>query len=186
MTAETIPLDESVLQKLRELPDDRRREVADFVEFLYERSAPKRPRQSVNGLWAGLQEHPVTEEDIAEAQREMWGNFPRVCLLVAGRLPQLGHLVVADLAVALQVEDGGAQPALLVYREVYPQPRLAVVLTRRPTASEDEHDARLFRRLLCTILEPSDTLPARIGRLQVESDAAKGCPVLLSILHHQP
>lgn len=77
MTAETIPLEESVLQKLRELPDDRRREVADFVEFLYERSAPKHPRRSLEGLWAGMHEHPITEEDIAEARREMWGNFLR-------------------------------------------------------------------------------------------------------------
>jgi hypothetical protein len=31
---------------------------------------------SLRGLWAGLNNH-ITEEDIAEARREMWGNFPR-------------------------------------------------------------------------------------------------------------
>ena len=30
----------------------------------------------IDGLWADLNFH-VTEEDIAEARREMWGNFPR-------------------------------------------------------------------------------------------------------------
>ena len=32
------------------------------------------PRESLYGLWKGLN---ITDEDIAEARREMWGNFPR-------------------------------------------------------------------------------------------------------------
>jgi hypothetical protein len=32
------------------------------------------PRKSLRGLWRGLD---TTEEEIAEARREMWGNFPR-------------------------------------------------------------------------------------------------------------
>ena len=32
------------------------------------------PRKSLRGLWRGL---GITEEDIAEARREMWDNFPR-------------------------------------------------------------------------------------------------------------
>jgi hypothetical protein len=32
------------------------------------------PRKSLRGLWRGLD---ITDEDIAEARREMWGNFPR-------------------------------------------------------------------------------------------------------------
>jgi hypothetical protein len=32
------------------------------------------PRKSLRGLWRGLD---ITEEDIAEARREMWGRFPR-------------------------------------------------------------------------------------------------------------
>lgn len=31
-------------------------------------------RKSLRGLWKGLD---LTEEDLAEARREMWGNFPR-------------------------------------------------------------------------------------------------------------
>ena len=33
------------------------------------------PRRSLRGLWADLNVH-ITEEDIAEARREMWGSFP--------------------------------------------------------------------------------------------------------------
>lgn len=36
----------------------------------------RRTRRSLKGLWADLKVG-ITEEDIAEARREMWGNFPR-------------------------------------------------------------------------------------------------------------
>ena len=32
------------------------------------------PRRSLQGLW---RESHITDEDIAEARREMWGSFPR-------------------------------------------------------------------------------------------------------------
>ena len=35
---------------------------------------PVKPVRSLRGLWKGLN---ITEQDIAEARREMWGNFPR-------------------------------------------------------------------------------------------------------------
>jgi hypothetical protein len=37
---------------------------------------PKEPLRSLRGLWKDLNIE-ITEEDIAEARREMWGNFPR-------------------------------------------------------------------------------------------------------------
>lgn len=37
-------------------------------------AARYRPRKSLRGLWRGLD---VTPDEIAEARREMWGNFPR-------------------------------------------------------------------------------------------------------------
>ncbi len=40
-------------------------------ELLQEHAAS---RKSLRGLWQGVD---VTEEDIAEARREMWSNFPR-------------------------------------------------------------------------------------------------------------
>ncbi|NER33512.1 MAG: hypothetical protein F6J93_05505 [Oscillatoria sp. SIO1A7] len=35
--------------------------------------SPKKPK-SLRGLWRGLD---ITEQDIAEARQQMWGNFPR-------------------------------------------------------------------------------------------------------------
>jgi hypothetical protein len=71
-----MTIEEAVAEKLRALPPEKKQEVLDFVEFLVQRSTVKPPRQSVEGLWADLGVH-ITEEDIAEARREMWGNFPR-------------------------------------------------------------------------------------------------------------
>jgi hypothetical protein len=65
-----------LVQKLRELPYEKQREVRDFVEFLLSRMSPKRPRRSLMGMLAHLNIH-ISSEDIAEARREMWGNFPR-------------------------------------------------------------------------------------------------------------
>ena len=36
--------------------------------------AQSTPRKSLRGLWQGLD---ITEDDIAQARREMWSNFPR-------------------------------------------------------------------------------------------------------------
>ena len=69
-------IEQTVLEKLRALPPEKQQEVLDFVEFLEHKSLPKQPRRSLKGLWADLG-ISITEEDIAEARREMWGNFPR-------------------------------------------------------------------------------------------------------------
>ena len=66
----------AVLQRLRALSPDKQQQVLEFAEFLAHKQVPKRPRRSVKGLWADLNVR-ITEEDIAEARREMWGNFPR-------------------------------------------------------------------------------------------------------------
>ena len=51
--------------------------MLDFVDFLKEKSCgQKKPRRSLLALWADLNIH-ITEEDIAEARREMRSNFPR-------------------------------------------------------------------------------------------------------------
>jgi hypothetical protein len=69
-------LEQAVLDKLRTLPPDKQQEVLDFAEFLQKKILPKRPRKSVKGLCADLKVD-ITEEDIAQARQEMWGNFPR-------------------------------------------------------------------------------------------------------------
>jgi hypothetical protein len=69
----TTPIEEAVVAKLRELPVEKQQELLDFANSL----APteKRPRQSLYGLWKDLN-ISISEEDIAEARKEMWGSFP--------------------------------------------------------------------------------------------------------------
>jgi hypothetical protein len=71
-----MTIEERVLENLRDLPADKQREVLDFVKFLREKNGGGIPRRSLRGLWKDLN-IKITEEDIAEARREMWGNFPR-------------------------------------------------------------------------------------------------------------
>jgi hypothetical protein len=73
-------LEQAVLDKLRELPPDKQQEVLDFAEFLQQKNLPKKPLKSVKGMWADLKVD-ITEEDIAQARKEMWGNFPREDIL---------------------------------------------------------------------------------------------------------
>jgi hypothetical protein len=70
-----MTIEEQVLQKLRELPPERQEEVLAFVGYLKEKSK-NGPRRSLLGLWSKLNVK-VSEQDIAEARREMWGSFPR-------------------------------------------------------------------------------------------------------------
>jgi hypothetical protein len=69
-----MTIEQQVLEKLRNLPPEKQKEVLDFVDFLKEKGGLKKPRRSLLGLWADLNVH-ITEEDIAEARREMWSNF---------------------------------------------------------------------------------------------------------------
>ncbi len=69
-------LEQAILENLRQLPPEKQQEVLDFAEFLRQKTALKQPRRSLKGLWADLDIH-ISEEDISEARREMWGNFPR-------------------------------------------------------------------------------------------------------------
>jgi len=72
-----MTIEQQVVEKLRGLSPEKQMEVLDFVDSLKEKNdGPKKPRRSLLGLWADLNIH-ITEEDIAEARREMWGNFPR-------------------------------------------------------------------------------------------------------------
>ena len=67
-------IEEAVLAKLRELPGDKQQEVLDFANFLGTKQ--RGPRKSLYGLWkdSGVS---ISEEDITEARKEMWGKFPR-------------------------------------------------------------------------------------------------------------
>ncbi|MEO8126657.1 MAG: DUF2281 domain-containing protein [Bryobacteraceae bacterium] len=67
-------IEEAVVAKLRELPADKQQEVLDFASFLGTKRI--RPRKSLYGFWKDL-DISISEEEIAEARQEMWGNFPR-------------------------------------------------------------------------------------------------------------
>jgi hypothetical protein len=75
-------IEQAVLEGLRELPTERQQQVLDFVKSLRQEVKIKQEpqgqvsRRSYKGLWADLG-ISITDEDIAEARQEMWGNFPR-------------------------------------------------------------------------------------------------------------
>ena len=71
-----MTIEQQLLEKLRALPPEKQKAVLEFVDSLKEKNGSKKPRRNVRGLWADLNIN-ITEEDIAEARREMWGNFPR-------------------------------------------------------------------------------------------------------------
>jgi hypothetical protein len=56
-------------------PPEKLKKVLEFVNSLRPDSGRK-PLHSLEGLLEDLNVD-ITEEDIAQARREMWGNFPR-------------------------------------------------------------------------------------------------------------
>ncbi len=70
-----MTIEQAVMEKLRALPPEQQEKVLAFVETL-QPPPEKQPRRSLMGLWADL-DIGITDEDIDEARREMWGNFPR-------------------------------------------------------------------------------------------------------------
>lgn len=61
-----------VLLKLQTLSEDQQQRVLEFIEQL-----PPTPPRSRPGLYGLFKDFDTSEEEIAEARREMWGNFPR-------------------------------------------------------------------------------------------------------------
>lgn len=71
-----VSIAESIIKKIESLTPAQQREVERVIEQLANGTEPKQPRRSLMGLFDDLNIR-ITEEDIAEARREMWGNFPR-------------------------------------------------------------------------------------------------------------
>jgi hypothetical protein len=71
-----MTIENAVLENVKKLSTEKKREVLDFAEFLVQKNEPKLPRRSLYGALADLNIN-ITEEDISEARKEMWGNFPR-------------------------------------------------------------------------------------------------------------
>ena len=68
--------EEVLLKTYKILPPNLKQEVIDFVEFLQTKLATKQKRQISLGIGEDLGIE-ITSEDIDEARKEMWGNFPR-------------------------------------------------------------------------------------------------------------
>ncbi len=69
---------QQLYKTIDELPPESLSEVAQFLEFLKFKQArgqaiPQKRIVKLGGLWKDQPE--ITEEDIAEARREMWGKF---------------------------------------------------------------------------------------------------------------
>jgi hypothetical protein len=71
-----MSIEQKLLEKVRGLSLDKQQEVLEFAQSLSKTENPRKPLHSLEGLWKDLNIE-ITEEDIAEARREMWGNFPR-------------------------------------------------------------------------------------------------------------
>ncbi|WP_193197742.1 hypothetical protein [Nostoc sp. MG11] len=69
-------IEQAVLERLRQLLIDKQQQLLDFAEFLSQKTTSKTPLRTVRGFCADLKVD-ITEEDIAQARQEMWGNFPR-------------------------------------------------------------------------------------------------------------
>jgi hypothetical protein len=68
-------LEQAILERLRGLPPGQQKEVLGFADSVRSR-LPGGPRRRLKGLWADLGAS-VSEDDIAQARRELWKDFPR-------------------------------------------------------------------------------------------------------------
>ncbi|HYX53138.1 MAG TPA: hypothetical protein VE783_06785 [Candidatus Limnocylindrales bacterium] len=64
-----------LLAIFRKLPPEKQDLVLQCAEGLNSKE-PKAPLHSLEGLWEDLN-IDLSEEEINQARREMWGNFPR-------------------------------------------------------------------------------------------------------------
>lgn len=66
---------ESILKLVSQLTaTDKLALMESLVSLIRAELAPRTESVSLGGLWKGFS---ISEEDIAEARQEMWGNFPR-------------------------------------------------------------------------------------------------------------
>jgi len=70
-----MTIEQMILEQLRSLPAEKQHEVFNFAKSL-QKGKPGNSLKDPKGLWKGLCAD-ITLEEITEARREMWGNFPR-------------------------------------------------------------------------------------------------------------
>jgi hypothetical protein len=71
-----MTIEEAILEQVRMLQPEQQHEVLEFTESLQARTPASEPHSPLRGLWRDLG-ISITDEEISEARREMWGNFSR-------------------------------------------------------------------------------------------------------------
>ena len=66
--------EEVLLEQIKVLPPDLKREAIHFVEFLQTKVKTKQPRRSLKGALADL-DIKITDEDIRQARNGMWRGY---------------------------------------------------------------------------------------------------------------
>jgi hypothetical protein len=69
-----MSIEEAILEKVRLLPPAKKAEVLRYVSDIGD--SRQMPFRSPKGILADLN-FTLTEEDLADSRREMWGDFPR-------------------------------------------------------------------------------------------------------------
>lgn len=100
-----MKIEQAVLERLKQVPPDKQPGVLEFVEFLRERNGRGvKPLRSLEGIWADMGVK-MTEEDIAQARREMWAIFRGTSRHELGRYGHArGRLVLHAVAGVGQEE----------------------------------------------------------------------------------
>jgi hypothetical protein len=78
MTEDQMSLETELIEKIKQLPADKQLLVKSLVDELARIRTQFAPAAAPP--WYGSLEYlgkTISEEDIAEARREMWGHFPR-------------------------------------------------------------------------------------------------------------
>jgi hypothetical protein len=71
-----MSVEQAILEAVRTLSIDKQQEILNHATRLRDEAASKMPFRSIKGILAsrGIS---VSAEDIDQARREMWKNFPR-------------------------------------------------------------------------------------------------------------
>lgn len=72
-----MSVEQAILESVRSWPFDKQQEVLGHATRLRDEAIPKQPFKNIKGILAG-RGISISAEDIDEARREMWKNFPRV------------------------------------------------------------------------------------------------------------
>ena len=71
-----MSIEDAILEAVRALPDDKKLDVLQLANKLRAESPSGTPLVDFEGAWSDLG-IDLSKEDIDDARREMWKNFPR-------------------------------------------------------------------------------------------------------------